>query len=160
MDRKAVERKRWKGLLSCYKPYMKLFLSDMAFAMLGAAVTLVIPLIVRHITSTVVLLPAAEAFEQIVRLGIFMVFLVAVECGCTYYIAYYGHMMGCYIERGLRNEIFGHYQKLSFTFFDNQKVGHLLSRVTADLFDITELLHHGPEDILISIIKILGSFFI
>ena len=60
----------------------------------------------------------------------------------------------------MRNEIFGHYQKLSFNFFDNQKVGHLLSRVTSDLFDITELLHHGPEDIVISSIKLVGAFII
>lgn len=60
----------------------------------------------------------------------------------------------------MRNEIFGHYQKLSFAFYDNQKVGHLLSRITSDLFDITELLHHGPEDLVISVIKLTGAFII
>ena len=67
-------------------------------------------------------------------------------------------MMGAYIEHDMRNEIFSHYQKLSFAFYDNQKVGHLLSRITAsDLFDISELLHHGPEDIIISVIKLFGA---
>lgn len=157
---KMTERQRLKNLLSYYKPYMKLFLSDMMFAVIGAAVTLIIPLVVRYITSSVVYFEADEAFTRIVQLGALMVFLVLVECGCNYFIAYYGHMMGCYIERDLRNKIFGHYQKLSFNFFDNQKVGHLLSRVTSDLFDITELLHHGPEDLVISLIKISGSFLI
>ena len=89
-----------------------------------------------------------------------MIAMVLVEGFCNYYIAYYGHMMGAKIEYDMRNEIFGHYQKLSFAFFDNQKVGHLLSRITSDLFDITELLHHGPEDVVISVIKLFGAFII
>ena len=68
--------------------------------------------------------------------------------------------MGARIEHDMRNEIFGHYQKLSFAFFDNQKVGHLLSRITSDLFDISELLHHGPENIVISFIKLIGAMII
>ena len=71
-----------------------------------------------------------------------------------------GHVMGARIEHDMRNEIFGHYQKLSFAFFDNQKVGHLLSRITSDLFDISELLHHGPENIVISFIKLIGAMII
>lgn len=159
-NQKIVEKKRWKGLISYYKPYLGLFWADMICAMIGAGVTLVIPLIVRYITSNVVYLAPEEAFSQIIRLGIVMVVMVTIELGCNYFITYYGHVMGTFIERDLRNEIFAHYQKLSFNFFDNQKVGHLLSRVTADLFDITELLHHGPEDIVISLIKIIGSFII
>lgn len=89
-----------------------------------------------------------------------MVAMVALECFCNFYIAYYGHIMGAKIEHDMRNEIFEHYQKLSFTFFDNQKVGQLLSRITSDLFDISELLHHGPEDVTISLIKFIGSFLI
>ncbi len=159
-NQKKKETKRWKGLVSYYKPYMGLFLADMIFAMIGAGVTLIIPLIVRYITSNVVYLSTEEAFAQILRYGILMIIMVTVELGCNFFITYYGHVMGTYIERDLRNDIFGHYQKLSFNFFDNQKVGHLLSRVTSDLFDITELLHHGPEDIVISLIKIIGSFAI
>ena len=159
-NQKKKETKRWKGLVSYYKPYMGLFLADMIFAMICAGVTLIIPLIVRYITSNVVYLSTEEAFAQILRYGILMIIMVTVELGCNFFITYYGHVMGTYIERDLRNDIFGHYQKLSFNFFDNQKVGHLLSRVTSDLFDITELLHHGPEDIVISLIKIIGSFAI
>ena len=154
-----MENKK-KKLSAYYKPYKGLFLADMVFAMIGAAITLVIPLMVRYITGTVVLLPIEEASSTIIRLGIFMVLLVIVEGYCNYFIGYYGHVMGAKIEHDMRNEIFGHYQKLSFAFFDNQKVGHLLSRITSDLFDITELLHHGPEDVVISAIKLLGAFII
>lgn len=151
---------KWKRLISYYRPYRGLFFSDMVFAILGAAVTLAIPLIVRYITTTVVLLPGEEALQIILRLGAAMVAMVALECFCNFYIAYYGHTMGAKIEHDMRNEIFEHYQKLSFTFFDNQKVGQLLSRITSDLFDISELLHHGPEDVTISLIKFIGSFLI
>ena len=151
---------RWKRLISYYRPYRGLFFSDMVFAILGAAVTLAIPLIVRYITTTVVLLPGEEALQIILKLGAAMVAMVALECFCNFYIAYYGHIMGAKIEHDMRNEIFEHYQKLSFTFFDNQKVGQLLSRITSDLFDISELLHHGPEDVTISLIKFIGSFLI
>ena len=154
-----MENKK-KKLSAYYKPYKGLFLADMVFAMVGAAITLVIPLMVRYITGNVVLLPIEEASSTIIRLGIFMVLLVIVEGYCNYFIGYYGHVMGAKIEHDMRNEIFGHYQKLSFAFFDNQKVGHLLSRITSDLFDITELLHHGPEDVVISTIKLVGAFII
>lgn len=152
--------KALKRLAGYYKPYKGLFFSDLFFAILGAGITLVIPLIVRYITSTIVHLPAETATGMIVKLGIFMIVLVLIEAFCNFYIAYYGHIMGASIERDMRNEIFSHYQKLSFAFYDNQKVGHLLSRITADLFDISELLHHGPEDLVISIIKFVGAFAI
>jgi ATP-binding cassette subfamily B protein len=132
----------------------------MFFAILGAGITLAIPLIVRYITSNVITLPGNEAMQIITRLGILMIGMVVLECFCNFYIAYFGHMMGAQIERDMRAEIFEHYQKLSFSFYDNQKIGHLLSRVTSDLFDISELLHHGPEDVVISLIKFIGSFVI
>ncbi len=149
-----------KKLSSYYKPYRSLFFADMFFAILGAGVTLVIPLIVRYITNHVIAMEAGAALHQIARLGILMLALVAVECYCNYFISNYGHVMGAKIEYDMRAEIFGHYQKLSFSFFNNQKVGQLMSRITSDLFDISELLHHGPEDLVISVIKIVGSFLI
>lgn len=149
-----------KKLAAYYKPYSGLFWADMFFAMLGAAITLIIPLMVRYITGTVVEFPVQEATGIIVRLGLVMIAMVALEGFCNFFITYYGHLMGAKIEHDMRNEIFGHYQKLSFAFYDNQKVGHLLSRITSDLFDITELLHHGPEDVVISTIKLVGAFII
>ncbi len=152
--------KKLKKLASYYRPYLPLFLADMFFAILGAGVTLAIPLIVRYITNHVITLEADAALHKIAALGLLMLALVAVEWFCNYFISNYGHVMGAKIEYDMRAEIFGHYQKLSFSFFNNQKVGQLMSRITSDLFDISELLHHGPEDLVISIIKIFGSFLI
>ncbi len=139
---------------------MSLFLADMFFAILGAGITLAIPLIVRYITNHVITMEAGAALDKITVLGIVMLILVAVEGFCNYFITNFGHVMGAKIEYDMRAEIFEHYQKLSFSFFNNQKVGQLMSRITSDLFDISELLHHGPEDLVISIIKIIGSFVI
>lgn len=149
-----------KKLAAYYRPYLGLFWADMFFAVLGAAITLVIPLIVRYITGHVILEEPNEALRQVLSLGVFMLVLVLVECFCNYFIANYGHIMGAKIEYDMRAEIFSHYQRLSFSFFDNQKVGQLMSRITSDLFEISELLHHGPEDLVISLIKIVGSFVI
>ena len=151
---------KWKRFFSYYKPYLWPFAKDMFFACLGAGVTLIIPLIVRYITSTVVYFSSNHALTVILQLAAVMVALVLLECYCNYYIAHAGHMMGARMERDMRSEIFGHYQKLSFTFYDDQKIGQLMSRVTNDLFEISELFHHGPEDIVISLIKMVGSFLI
>ena len=153
-------KKNLKTLFGYYKPYKLLFFSDLFFAVLGALITLIIPLVVRYITNEVVYYDGGQALKTILALGGVMVVLVLVEMGCNYYISYYGHMMGVKMEGDMRRDIFEHYQKLSFTFFDNRKVGELLSRITSDLFEITELLHHGPEDVIISIIKLVGAFTI
>lgn len=151
---------KWQRFFSYYKPYKGLFFADMFFAIMGAAVTLVIPLIIRYITGTVIFYEADEALRTILKLALLMVGLVLLEAYCNFFIAYQGHIMGAKMEYDMRNEIFAHYQRLSFNFFDDQKVGQLMSRVTNDLFEISELFHHGPEDIVISIIKFIGSFVI
>lgn len=153
-------KRNFKKLLEYYKPYKLLFFSDLFFAILGAFITLALPLIVRYITNEVVFFESDRAMDTILILGIVMAGLVLIEFGCNYFMVFYGHMMGARMEADMRKDIFGHYQKLSFTFYDNQKVGSLMSRVTSDLFDITELLHHGPEDVIISLIKIIGAFLI
>ena len=151
---------KWQRFFSYYKPYKGLFFADMFFAIMGAAVTLVIPLIIRYITGTVIFYEADEALKVILRLALLMVGLVLLEAYCNFFIAYQGHIMGAKMEYDMRNEIFAQYQRLSFNFFDDQKVGQLMSRVTNDLFEIAELFHHGPEDIVISVIKFIGSFAI
>lgn len=147
-------------MFSYYKPYRGIFWADMFFALVAAAVSLAIPLIVRYITSQVVYFGAQEALHTIMRLGIVMLVLIVVQFYGNYFIANYGHVMGAKIEYDMRAEIFSHYQKLSFNFYDDQKVGQLMSRITSDLFDISELLHHGPENIVISLIKLVGAFVI
>ena len=148
-----------KKLLSYYKPYMGTFLLDMFFAVVASAIALVVPLIVRYITSEVIYLEEG-AKERIIQLGILLIILVVIQFLSNFYITNIGHVMGAKMEYNMRAEIFEHYQKLSFSFFDDQKVGQLMSRITNDLFDITELLHHGPENIVISLIKIIGAFII
>lgn len=156
-DSKAAVLRR---LAAYYKPYRRVFWTDMFFAFVSAAATLVIPLIVRYVTSAITGMQVFEAQRMIFRLGILMLVLVLVQWYSNYYISNYGHVMGAKIEYDMRAEIFDHYQKMSFSFYDEQKVGQLMSRVTSDLFDITELLHHGPENIAISSIKIAGAFII
>lgn len=149
-----------KKMISYYKPYRGMFFADMFFAILASAIALAIPLIARYITSTIIYLDREEVLREILMLGIFMLVLVGISCYCNYFISNYGHVMSAKIEYDMRAEIFAHYQKLSFAFYDNQKVGALMSRITTDLFDITELMHHGPENIVISLIKIIGAFVI
>ena len=149
-----------KKLAKYYKPYLGTFILDMILAMMSAAVALVIPLVVRFITSKVAYMSANEALSRIMIIVGVLFVLVLIQWGCNYYISNYGHVMGAKIEYDMRAEIFNHYQKLSYSFYDAQKVGHLLSRITSDLFDITELLHHGPENITISLIKIIGALCI
>lgn len=152
---------RAKKFLSYYKPYVGLFLSDMVCAFVLAGISLVNPLIVRYITNDLLVnTPYGEAGAIILKLGGLMLVLAAVQFLCNYFVNYQGHMMGAKMEFDMRNEIFEHFQKLSFNFYDNQKTGQLMSRVTNDLFDITELCHHGPEDLVISIIKFVGAFVI
>lgn len=161
-EEKMEEKKyfKWNEFLSYYKPFKGIFAADMFFAFLGAATTLVIPLIVRYITGTVVYMPKDQILSTILVLGAVMTLLVLIQCGSNYFIGNYGHVMGAKIEYNMRKEIFEHYQNLSFSFYDNQKVGQLMSRITSDLFDITELLHHGPEDVVISFIKFIGTLAI
>lgn len=155
-----MEKGKWKKFFSYYKPYKKIFAADMFFACLAAAITLIIPLIIRFITNDVIYRESGESLHLIFVLVGIMLALIALEFFSNFFITNYGHMMGAKMEYDMRNEIFAHYQKLSFSFFDNQKVGQLMSRVTNDLFEISELFHHGPEDIIISIIKLIGSFAI
>lgn len=149
-----------KKMFSYYKPYLNVFLADMFFAILSAIIALIIPLFIRYISNHVIYMNSNDALRSILVLGLIMLVLVAIQCFCNYFISNYGHVMGAKMEYDMRNEIFTHYQKLSFTFYDDQKVGQLMARITTDLFDITELLHHGPENICISLIKIIGAFII
>ena len=150
---------RFRKFISYYKPYKKIFILDMVCAMLAAGVTLVFPMITRYITGVILV---AEPIElgKIYQLGLLMLVLVVIEFFCNFYVTYQGHVMGTYMERDIRNELFEHYQKLSFSFYDEQKTGQLMSRITNDIFSLTELYHHGPEDIVISLIKFVGAFII
>lgn len=147
-------------MISYYKPYLGTFFLDMFFAIIASAISLVIPLVVRDITTDIPNMTPEAGMNKILLLGGLLIVLVIVQFFANYFISYIGHVMGAKMEYDMRAEIFSHYQKLSFSFFDDQKVGQLMSRITNDLFEITELLHHGPENIIISGIKIIGAFII
>lgn len=152
--------KNFKKMLSYYKPYMGMFWADMFFAAMSAGIALSIPLIVRYVTNTLIYLPPEEIMEKVAVIGVVLLVMIALDFYCRFFIGNYGHVMGAKIEYDMRAEIFDHMQKLSFSFYDDQKVGQLMSRITTDLFDITELLHHGPENIILSVLKIVGALVI
>ncbi|MCR5528464.1 MAG: ABC transporter ATP-binding protein/permease [Saccharofermentans sp.] len=149
-----------KRMISYYKPYLGTFILDMFFAIVASAIALVIPLAVRNITAQIPDMTPESGMHKILVIGAVLIGLVLIQFVANYYISYVGHVMGAKMEYDMRAEIFSHYQKLSFSFYDDQKVGGLMSRITSDLFEITELLHHGPENIVISLIKIIGAFVI
>ncbi len=149
-----------KKMAGYYKPYMGTFVLDMFFAFLASLISLVIPLVVRYITTNVTDMDTSFAVKQITIICGILVILVLIQFAANYFITNIGHVMGAKMEYDMRAEIFDHYQKLSFSFYDDQKVGQLMSRITSDLFEITELLHHGPENLAISSIKIIGAFII
>ncbi|MBO5523579.1 MAG: ABC transporter ATP-binding protein, partial [Roseburia sp.] len=149
-----------KKMISYYKPYLGIFWADMFFAALSAAIALSLPLVVRYVTSTLIYMEPQAILSQAKWIAVLLLVMVAVDCYSKFFISNYGHVMGAKIEYDMRAEIFDHFQKLSFAFYDNQKVGQLMSRITTDLFDITELMHHGPENIILSLIKIIGAFVI
>ena len=150
---------RRKKIISYYRPYLKLFFADMTCAMISALISLTFPLMIRYITGTVLTQETIHV-NSIYRFGAIMLVLIIIEYFCNYFVAYKGHVMGVYMERDMRDELFAHYQKLSFNFYDEEKTGQLMSRLTSDLFSLTELYHHGPEDIIISTIKFVGAFII
>ena len=149
-----------KRMAGYYRPYMGTFWADMFFAFTASVISLMIPLAVRYITSNIADMDGDRAVRQVLTIGAVLVVLIILQFVSNYYITFIGHVMGAKMEYDMRAEIFEHYQKLSFAFFDEQKVGQLMSRITSDLFDISELLHHGPENLAISFIKIVGAFLI
>src|SRR5215212_3472539 len=151
---------RTKKFFSYYKPYLRLFTSVMVCALIVASITLLLPLCTRYITKNILAGPQPDALLRIVQVGLLMLALVLIHTVCNFYVAYRGHTMGAMMESDLRSELFEHYQKLSFGFYDEQRTGELMSRITNDLFWLSELYHHGPEDILIYSIKGIGAFVI
>lgn len=149
-----------KKMISYYKPYQGIFWADMFFAALSAGVALVIPLVVRYVTGTLIYKERETILHEVLLIAAGFALLLVIDVFSRYFIGNYGHVMGAKMEYDMRAEIFDHMQKLSFSFYDDAKVGQLMSRITSDLFDITELLHHGPENIILSVLKITGAFII
>lgn len=146
-----------KKFIAYYKPYTKLFILDLVCAFFIAAVDLVYPLISKHALNT--LLPAG-AFRAFYVWMIILVAAYIVKGAFQFFVTYKGHMLGVYMETDMRRDLFSHLQKLSFRFYDKNRTGSLMSRVISDLFEVVELAHHGPEDLFISIITLVGSIII
>ncbi|MEM6429810.1 MAG: ABC transporter ATP-binding protein [Deinococcota bacterium] len=151
---------RAKKFLSYYKPYVGLLSLDLACATLVAGIALIFPLCVRYMTNVILETPLENTLNQLYILGGVMFSLVVLHTLCTIFVDYQGHMMGTYMERDMRAELFAHYQTLSCSFFDDQRTGQLMTRVSNDLEMLSELYHHGPEDVLIASLKFFGTFAI
>lgn len=143
-----------------YKPYKGLFFLDMLCSFTAAGVDLLFPVLVRYLMNFGLSPDTGVAFDIIAKIGVIMLALYILKYFCKYFIAAWGHIMGARMEYDMREKIFSHLQKLSFKYYDNNKTGQVMSRIVNDLFDITELAHHGPEEVFISMIKIIGSFLI
>ena len=140
-----------------YKPHMGLFLLDMLCALIVALVDLMFPIVTRTVLETY--LPQ-QMYRPFFLIIIAMGAAYLLRCAMQWIIAYFGHMMGVYMEADMRRDIFAQLQRLSFTFYDRNRTGRLMSRVTNDLFEITELAHHGPEDLFISVVTLIGAFIV
>lgn len=151
---------RVRKFFSYYRPYLGLFSADMACAVIASAAMLAIPLCVRYITANLLQVGSTDALHQIYMMGGIMLGLIAIYAACHAFIDYKGHVMGALMERDMRSELFDHYQKLSFKFYDEHKTGQLMTRISHDTFDLAELYHHGPEDAVISFLNFIGAFAI
>jgi ATP-binding cassette, subfamily B, bacterial len=156
----APVHSRSKKFLAYYKPYIGLFLADMACALIISAITLLIPLCSQYITKNILEGKMPYALDHIYLIGVLMLALIGVHTLCSMFIDFQGHLMGARIESDMRSELFEHYQKLSFRFYDEQRTGQLMTRITNDTFALAELYHHGPEDIVITCLTIVGAFII
>ncbi len=152
--------RRTRKFFSYYKPYWRLFLADMAAAFILSATTLLLPLAANVIVKNVLVEQSADTLNQVYGMGGVMLLLIAIHTACNMFVGYQGHVMGAMMERDMRRELFDHYQKLSFSFYDEQKVGQLMTRISNDTFDLSELFHHGPEDVAISLLNFIGTFVI
>lgn len=146
--------------IAYYKPYKLLFFADMICALVVSGVDLSFPILVRNLLDKGINNVQGLAFDLILKVALLMIFLRVIEYLCNYFITAWGHIMGARMEFDMRRDVFSHLQKLSFNYFDNTKTGQIMSRIVNDLFDITELAHHGPEEIFISAIKVIGAFII
>ncbi|WP_299088725.1 ABC transporter ATP-binding protein [uncultured Metabacillus sp.] len=151
---------KFKKFLSYYKPYLRLFSAVLTCTFIVSAISLSYPLLTRYITKDVLEGNIANALTEIYLIGALMILLVMIQNLCNFFSDYQGHKLGAMMESDMRNELFDHFQKLSFRFYDKQKTGQLMSRITNDLLLLSELYHHGPEDYLRYLVKFVGAFVI
>lgn len=147
-----------KKFIKYYKPYKAVFFIDLICATIISAIDLAFPQLLRTLTKTLFAGAPGKIISALIPITIGLLVAYIIQTACRYYVTYAGHMMGARMERDMRKELFDQYEKLSFSYYDQNNSGQMMSKLVSDLFDISELAHHGPENLFISLIKIIGSF--
>lgn len=147
-----------KKFIKYYKPYKAVFFIDLLCATIISAIDLAFPQLLRTLTKTLFAGALGKIISALIPITIGLLVAYIIQTACRYYVTYAGHMMGARMERDMRKELFDQYEKLSFSYYDQNNSGQMMSKLVSDLFDISELAHHGPENLFISLIKIIGSF--
>ncbi|MBD9143219.1 MAG: ABC transporter ATP-binding protein [[Eubacterium] rectale] len=147
-----------KKFIKYYKPYKTVFFIDLLCATIISAIDLAFPQLLRTLTKTLFAGAPGKIISALIPITIGLLVAYIIQTACRYYVTYVGHMMGARMERDMRKELFDQYEKLSFSYYDQNNSGQMMSKLVSDLFDISELAHHGPENLFISLIKIIGSF--
>ena len=147
-----------KKFIRYYAPYKTVFFLDLLCATIISVVDLIYPQILRSMTGSLFTKESSVILRALPPLAILLLLMYIVQSLCKYYVSYQGHMMGANMERDMRQQLFDHYEKLSFSYYDQNNSGQMMSKLVSDLFDIAEFAHHGPENLFISLIKIIGSF--
>ena len=147
-----------KKFIPYYSPYKVVFFLDLICAAVISLIDLAYPQILRIMTKTIFARSSSVILKALLPIGLAMFVMYIIQGLCKYYVSYQGHMMGANMERDMRQQLFDHYEKLSFSYYDQNNSGQMMSKLVSDLFDISEMAHHGPENLFISLIKIIGSF--
>ncbi len=147
-----------KKFIPYYKPYRKVFFFDLLCAAYVSFIDIMYPQFLRSLMNSLFLEDANAIIKGLIPIAILLLLAYITQTLCTYYVTCYGHIMGAKMERDLRRQLFEHYEKLSFSYYDKNNTGQLMSKLISDLFDISEMAHHGPENLFISLVKIIGSF--
>ena len=147
-----------KKFIKYYKPYKAVFFIDLLCATIISAIDLAFPQLLRTLTKTLFAGAPGKIISALIPITIGLLVAYIIQTACRYYVTYAGHMMGARMERDMRKELFDQYEKLSFSYYDQNNSGQMMRKLVSDLFDISELAHHGPENLFISLIKIIGSF--
>lgn len=147
-----------KKFIRYYGPYKTVFFLDLICATLISLVDLAYPQILRTLTATLFTRDGNAILKALPPIALLLLIMYAAQSLCKYYVSYQGHMMGANMERDMRQQLFDHYEKLSFSYYDQNNSGQMMSKLVSDLFDISEFAHHGPENLFISLVKIVGSF--
>ncbi len=147
-----------KRFIRYYGPYKTVFFLDLFCAAVISLVDLAYPQILRTLTNTLFTGESSAILRALPPIAIGLLVMYVIQSLCKYYVSYQGHMMGANMERDMRQQLFDHYEKLSFSYYDRNNSGQMMSKLVSDLFDIAEFAHHGPENLFISLIKIVGSF--